>query len=223
MAGALAELAHATLADDFRTIDPTAARILLVEAAPRILLAFPPKLAHKAHQALTRLGVEVKTNAPVETIDVEGVVMAGERLPARMVMWTAGVAASPAGTWLGAEMDRAGRVKVTERLTLPNQANVFVIGDTASASEQGKPLPGVAPVAMQEGRYVAEAIMQRVARKKDIRPFHYRHKGNLATVGRAFALVDSGPIHISGFLAWIVWLSVGATGARPRSYAGPTN
>lgn len=208
MAGALAELAHTTLAADFRTIDPTAARILLVEAAPRILLAFHPALARKAHQELTRLGVEVKTHAPVEAIDVDGVVMAGERVSARTVIWTAGVAASPAGTWLGAEMDRAGGVKVTAQLTLPDQPNIFVIGDTACMLQRGKPLPGVAPVAMQEGRYVAHVIKQRVSGKHDLPPFHYRHKGNLATVGRGFALVESGPLRLSGLLAWIIWLSV---------------
>lgn len=208
LAGAMAELAHTTLAADFRTIDPTAARILLVEAAPRILLAFPQSLAHKAQQALTRLGVEVRTNAPVEAIDAEGVVMAGERLQARTVIWTAGVAASPAGTWLGAEMDRAGRVKVTEHLTLPNQPNVFVIGDTASVSQDGKPLPGVAPVAMQEGHYVADAIIRQVAGKERAQPFRYRNRGNLATVGRAFGLVAIGPVRLSGLLAWVMWLSV---------------
>jgi NADH dehydrogenase len=208
LAGAMAELAHTTLAADFRTIDPTAARILLVEAAPRILLAFPASLAHKAQQALTRLGVEVRTNAPVEAIDAEGVVMTGERLQARTVIWTAGVAASPAGTWFGAEVDRAGRVKVTERLTLPNQPNVFVIGDTASVSQDEKPLPGVAPVAMQEGQYVADAITRQVAGKERAQPFRYRNRGNLATVGRAYGLVDVGPLRLAGFLAWVLWLTV---------------
>lgn len=208
LAGALAELAHTTLAADFRAIDPTTARILLVEAAPRVLLAFPESLAHKAQQALTRLGVEVRTNAPVEAIDAEGVVMAGSRLQTRTVIWTAGVAASPAGTWLGAETDRAGRVKVTERLTLPTRPNVFVIGDTASVNGDGKPLPGVAPVAMQEGRYVADAIARQVAGQEQAQPFRYRNKGNLATVGRAFGLVDMGPVHLSGLVAWVMWLSV---------------
>lgn len=206
LAGALAELAHNTLAADFRAIDPTTARILLVEAAPRLLLAFPESLARKAHQALTRLGVEVRTDAPVEAIDAEGVVMASSRVQARTVIWTAGVAASTAGTWLGAETDRPGRVKVTECLTLLTRPNVFVIGDTASVSQQGK--PGVAPVAMQEGRYVAEAIARHVTGQEQAQPFRYRDKGNLATVGRGFGLVDMEQVHLSGFLAWVMWLSV---------------
>jgi NADH dehydrogenase len=208
MAGAIAELAHKTLASDFRQIDPKAARIVLVEALPRILLVFPQSLAHKAERALTRLGVEVKTNSPVEAIDGEGVIIAGSRLRAKTVIWTAGVAASSAGQWLGAEVDRAGRVKVGSDLSLPGQPNVFVIGDTASLSQKGKPLPGVAPVAMQEGRYVAQVIAQRVAGKKGVPPFHYRSHGNLATVGRSFAVVESGPLHLTGFLAWVMWLVV---------------
>lgn len=208
MAGAIAELAHKTLVSDFRQIDPKATRIVLVEAVSRILLAFPESLANKAERALTRLGVEVRTNSPVEAIDSEGVVIAGNRLPARTVIWTAGVAASRAGQWLGAEMDRAGRVKVGSNLSLPGYPNVFVIGDTASLSQDGKPLPGVAPVAMQEGRYVAQVIAQRVAGKKGMTPFRYHSHGNLATVGRSFAVVESGPLHLTGFLAWVMWLVV---------------
>lgn len=208
MAGAIAELAHKTLASDFRRIDPKGARIVLVEAVSRILLAFPESLAKKAERALTRLGVEVRTNSPVEAIDSEGVEIVGNRLPAKTVIWTAGVAASHAGQWLGAEVDRAGRVKVSSDLSLPGHPNVFVIGDTASLSQDGKPLPGVAPVAMQEGRYVAQVIAQRVAGKKGGPPFRYRSHGNLATVGRSFAVVDSGPLHLTGFLAWVMWLVV---------------
>ncbi len=208
MAGAIAELAHRSLTSDFRTIDPTSARIILVEAAPRILLAFPESLARKAERALIGLGVEVRTNAPVEAIDREGVVIAGTRLPAKTVIWTAGVAASSAGQWLGAEMDRAGRVKVLSDLSLPGHPNVFVLGDTASLSQRGKPLPGVAPVAMQEGRYVAHVIAQRMAGQKRVPPFRYRNTGNLATVGRAFAVVDLGPLRFTGMLAWVVWLAV---------------
>jgi NADH:ubiquinone reductase (H+-translocating) len=181
---------------------------VLVEAVSRILLAFPESLAKKAARALTRLGVEVQTNSPVEAIESEGVVIAGERLRAKTVIWTAGVAASPAGRWLGAEVDRAGRVKVLSDLSLPGQPNVFVIGDTASLGQKGKPLPGVAPVAMQEGRYVAQIIAQRVAGKKGRPPFRYRSRGNLATVGRSFAVVESGPLHMTGFLAWVMWLVV---------------
>ncbi len=208
MAGAIADLAHKTLASDFRQIDPKAARIVLVEAASRILLAFPQSLAKKAARALTRLGVEVRTNSLVEAIDREGVMIAGNRLPARTVIWTAGVTASPAGQWLDAGVDRAGRVKVSSDLSLPGHPNVFVIGDTASLSQDGKPLPGVAPVAMQEGRYVAKVIAQCVAGKQGGPPFRYRSHGNLATVGRSFAVVESGPLHLTGFLAWVMWLVV---------------
>jgi NADH:ubiquinone reductase (H+-translocating) len=208
MAGAIAELAHKTLASDFRQIDPQATRIVLVEAVSRILLAFPESLANKAERALTRLGVEVRTNSPVEAIKSEGVVIAGHRLPAKTIIWTAGVAASHAGQWLGAEVDRAGRVRVLSDLSLPGHSNVFVIGDTASLSQKGKPLPGVAPVAMQEGRYVAQVIAQRVAGEVPQQPFRYRSHGNLATVGRSFAVVESGPLHLTGFLAWVMWLVV---------------
>ena len=208
MAGAIAELAHAALARDFRHIDPRSARVILVEALPGILPAFEEGLAKQAHAALHRLGVEVRTNSPVEAIDEDGVVIAGKRLPTKNVIWTAGVAASPAGTWLKAEVDRAGRVKVNNDLTLPDHDNVFVIGDTSSLMQDGKPLPGVAPVAMQEGTYVGEVITHRVSDGKTLPPFHYKNKGNLATVGRSFGIVDLGQIRFSGFLAWVAWLVV---------------
>lgn len=208
MAGAIAELAHKTLASDFRHIDPREARILLVEAAPRILLAFPESLAAKAERALTHLGVEVKTNAPVEAIDQDGVVMAGQWLPAQTVIWTAGVAASPAGKWLGADVDRAGRVRVFNDLSVPDQPNVFVLGDTARLAQDDKLLPGTAPVAMQEGRYVAQVIARRVVGKKSIPPFRYHSRGNLATVGRSFAIVETRSSQMSGFPAWVIWLTV---------------
>ncbi len=208
MAGAIAELAHHALAHDFRHIDPSCTRILLVEAAPRILTAFPVSLARKAEHALTRLGVEVRTNASVEEIDADGVMIAGSRLLTKTVIWTAGVTASPAGRWLGAEVDRAGRVKVAHDLSLADHPQVFVLGDTASVSQDGKPLPGVAPVAMQEGRYVAKVIADRVAGKAHGQPFRYRNKGNLATVGRSFGIVEMGHLRIAGLLAWMIWLFV---------------
>jgi NADH dehydrogenase len=208
LAGAMAELAHHALASDFRNIDPASARILLVEAAPRILLAFPPSLVRKAERALTRLGVEVRTNASVEAIDADGVLIAGKRLPTKTMIWTAGVAASPADQWLHAEVDRAGRVKVMRDLSLPNHPQVFVLGDTASVSQDGKPLPGVAPVAMQEGRYVASVLADRVAGKAHPQAFRYRNKGNLATVGRSFGIVEMGSLRLAGLLAWVIWLVV---------------
>jgi NADH dehydrogenase len=208
MAGAIAELAHKALASDFRTIDPASARIILVEATPRILAAFPESLAKKTVKALNRLGVEVRTHSAVEAINEEGVVIGGQLLPTKTVIWTAGVTASLAGKWLGAETDRAGRVKVQDDLTLPGHPNVFVIGDTATLTQNGKLLPGVAPVAMQEGRYVASLIKQDIAGNKQHRPFHYFNKGNVATVGRSYGIVDFGWMRLSGFLAWVTWLSI---------------
>ncbi len=208
MAGAIAELAHKALATDFRHIDPTSARIILVEALPRILPAFPETLSEKAKRALNHLGVEVRTNSPVEKVSEDGVVIAGNFLATRNVIWTAGVAASPAGKWLDAEVDRAGRVKVLADLSLPDHPNVFVIGDTASVMQDGKPLPGVAPVAMQEASYVAALIERKLADKTDSEPFHYHNKGNLATIGRSYGIADFGWLRFGGFLGWILWIVV---------------
>jgi NADH dehydrogenase len=208
MAGAIAELAHTALASDFRTIDPASARIILVEAMPRILTAFPESLAKKTQKALNQLGVEVRTHSAVEAINDDGVVIGGQLLPTKTVIWTAGVTASLAGKWLGADVDRAGRVKVQDDLTLPNYPSIFVIGDTASLMQNGKPLPGVAPVAMQEGRYVASLIKQDIIGNKQHKPFHYLNKGNVATVGRSYGIIDLGWIRLSGFLAWLAWLAI---------------
>lgn len=208
MAGAIAELARKALAKDFRHINPASARVILVEAAPRILATFPEKLARKAQKALNRLGVEVRTGTPVENIDANGVNLDGQRIASKTVIWSAGVAASPVGKWLGAEVDRGGRVRVNPDLTLPGHENVFVIGDTATLTQNGKPLPGVAPVAMQQGRYVAALIKQRVTTGGPERPFHYLDKGNLATVGRSYAIVDLKGFKLTGLLAWVLWLVV---------------
>jgi NADH dehydrogenase len=208
MAGAIAELARKALAKDFRHINPASARVILVEAAPRILATFPEQLARKAQKALNRLGVEIRTGTPVENIDANGVSLDGQRIACKTVIWSAGVAASPVGKWLGAEVDRGGRVRVNPDLTLPGHENVFVIGDTAMLTQNGKPLPGVAPVAMQQGRYVAALIKQRVTTGGPERPFHYLDKGNLATVGRSYAIVDLKGIKLTGLLAWIIWLVV---------------
>lgn len=185
MAGAIAELAHKALASDFRHIDTRMARIILIEAAPRILGAFPESLAQKTKRKLVSMGVEVRTEAPVEEIDEHGVVIAGERINASTIIWGAGVSASAAGKWLDADVDRAGRVKVASDLSVPGHPNVFVIGDTASIMQEGKALPGVAQVAMQGGQYVASVIIGRVEGKATNKPFSYRDKGNLATVGRS--------------------------------------
>src|SRR5437016_6029255 len=206
MARALAGLAHKTLISDFRHIKPQQARIVLVEALPRILLAFDERLAKKAHTALNRLGVEVRTNSPVEAIDSEGVVIVGERIPAKTVIWTAGVAASPAGEWLGAETDRGGRVKVGSDVAVPGYPNIFVIGDTASFIQDGKPLPGVAQVAIQQGQYVASVIADRVAGKPLSEAFRYVDKGNMATVGRYYSIASIGNFRTAGLLGWVMWL-----------------
>src|SRR5437667_7698505 len=206
MAGAIGGLAHKTLVSDFRHINPKEARIVLVEALPRILLPFDERLAKKAHRALNRLGIEVRTSSPVEAIDSEGVVIAGERLAARPVIWTAGVAASPAGQWLGAETDRGGRLKVDSDASVPGHPNIFVIGDTASFTQDGKPLPGVAQVAIQQGQHVASVIADRVAGKQHPEAFHYVDKGNMATVGRYYSIVSIGKFRTAGLLGWVMWL-----------------
>jgi NADH dehydrogenase len=208
MAGAIAELAHKALASDFRHIDTRMTRIILIEAGPRILAAFPEFLSQKTQKKLISMGVEIRTGTPVTDMDEHGVVVDGERINASTIIWGAGVSASSAGKWLGTEVDRAGRVKVSSDLSIPGHPNVFVIGDTASFIQNGKPLPGVAQVAMQGGNYVASVISHRVKGKELNKPFYYRDKGNLATVGRSFAIIDIGNIRLTGFLAWLMWLAV---------------
>lgn len=205
MAGALAELAHRALARDFRRINPRRARILLVEAGPRVLAAFPDELSQYSGRILEKLGVEVRLGQPVTTCDEQGVKIGNERIAAGTVIWAAGVRASSAAQWLGAEADRAGRVKVEPDLTAPGHAEIFVIGDTALVlDDAGQPVPGLAPVAKQQGRYVAEQILARLEGKPP-KPFHYRHQGNLATIGRDAAVIDFGRIRLKGLLAWWVW------------------
>jgi len=206
MAGSIAGLAHKTLTNEFHHINPADARIILVEAVPRILLAFPERLANKAKNALNQLGVEVRTNSPVEDVNDEGVVIGGKLLPAKTVIWTAGVAASPAGTWLGAETDRGGRVKVSSDVSVPGHPTIFVLGDTAQFMQDGKPLPGVAQVAMQQGSYVARVIADRVAGKEHNAAFRYFDKGNMATIGRFHGIVSIGKLQFAGILAWFAWL-----------------
>lgn len=207
LAGAIAEISHKALASEFRHIDPHQARILLIEAGPRILAAFPEALSRKAHRELVKMGVEVHVDLAVSDIDAQGVTAASEHIASQTVVWTAGVLASQAGQWLGVETERAGRVKVSERLTIPNHPEVFVIGDTSLSMQNGRPLPGVAPVAMQQGRYVAATIKQRVT-GQPVQVFHYHDKGSMATVGRSFAIVKLGPLQIGGFFAWITWMAV---------------
>jgi len=206
LAGAIAELASRALAKDFRHIDPRAARIILVEAGPRVLATMPDDLSEDARKRLERLGVEVRLGAPVTAVDAAGVTTATERIEARTVLWAAGVAASPAGDWLDAERDKVGRVKVAADLSLPSYPEIFVIGDTALVLDaRGKALPGVAPVAKQQGHYVGKLIAARLAGRAQPPPFRYRDYGNLATIGRKAAVIDFGWIHLRGFVAWMIW------------------
>lgn len=209
LAGSIAELANVGLTRDFRHIRSSDARVFLIEAGPRILASFPESLSKSAHKALEKLGVEVHVNERVEQVDDQGVTFVGKRLPSKTVIWAAGVRASSAAQWLGAEADRAGRVKVKPNLTVEGHPEIFVIGDTAAAVDsKGRPLPGVAPVAMQQGRYVASVIKRRLNGAKEDRVFRYIDKGNLATIGRAYAIADIHNFKLKGFVAWMTWLFV---------------
>ena len=206
MAGAIAELAQVALRHDFRNIDPREARIVLVEAGSRVLSAFPEKLSAAAQKALEGLGVEVRLGTPVTQCDAEGVTIGDDPLPAATIVWAAGVAASSAARWLGAEHDRAGRVRVGPDLTVPGHPEIFCVGDTALAEDpEGKPLPGLAPVAKQQGAYVARTIRARLAGQPEPGPFRYRDYGTLATIGRRAAVADFGWLQLSGTLAWLLW------------------
>ena len=206
LAGAIAELTRRALAKDFRNIDPRGTRILLVEAGPRLLPSFPQDLSDDALRRLERLGVEIRLGAPVTAVDASGVTTGVTHIEARTVIWAAGVAASPAGQWIGAKCDHAGRIEVEPDLSVRGHPEVFAIGDTALAlNAAGKPLPGVAPVAKQQGRYVGRIIQVRVRRAARAEPFRYRNYGNLATIGRKAAVIDFSWIHLRGFVAWVVW------------------
>ena len=206
MAGAIAELAKKALASDFRNIDPRAARVILVEAGPRVLATFPEKSSQAALRSLEKLGVEVLLGNPVSHCNEEGVVVAGERINAQTVIWAAGVIASPAAKWLDAKKDRVGRVMVEPDLSVPGHPEVFVIGDAALALDvQGEPLPGNAAAAKQQGRYIARLIRNRVNGAADSPAFRYRDFGHLATIGRKAAVADLGKIQLSGWIAWVLW------------------
>ena len=219
MAGTLAEMSRIALAHDFRNIDPRSARILLYEAAPRILPTFPETLSAKAQRHLESLGVQVYTNTRVTSVDETGIVADGKRIPASTVLWGAGVLASPAGRWLGAAMDRSGKVIVNADLSVPGHPEIFAIGDTAHVvaesrnllgmkSKQPMTMPGVAQPAIQEGQYVARLIRRRVAGKPTPPPFWYWDKGDLAVVGRTYALADLRFVRSAGFMAWLLWAAV---------------
>jgi len=208
MAAALAVLVRSTLKSEFRRVDPTTARILLVDMAPRVLPTFSKDLSEAAGKRLQDLGVEIRLGRAVDHIDADGIIVAGERIVSKTVIWTAGVAPSPAGKWLNVETDRAGRVRVQPNLTVPAHPEIFVVGDTASLDENGKPLPGVAQVALQQGRYAGKLIRSRVVGGATPKPFKYFDKGSMAVVGKGFAVLQTGKIHLSGFLAWLAWAAV---------------
>lgn len=205
LAGTLAEIAHHTLPREFRASDPRSARVHLIEAGPRVLASMPERLSAKARSQLERLGVSVQTGQAVTSIDASGVTLGERCIAARTVLWAAGVAASRLGAQLGAERDRAGRVKIGSDLSLREHPEVFVIGDLASVVQEGVPVPGVAPAAKQMGAFVARAIRARIANRTHP-AFRYRDYGNLATVGRKAAVVDLHGLRISGTLAWLFWL-----------------
>ena len=205
MAGALAVLVKTSLKSNFRRIDPASARIVLVDMAPRVLGSFSEHLSQAAKQRLEDLGVEVRLGHGVDQIDADGVVIAGERIASKTVIWTAGVAPSPAGKWLKVETDRAGRVRIQEDLTVPGHPEIFVIGDTAAFEQDGKPLAGVAQVAMQQGRYTGKLIRSRITGRKPPAPFRYFDKGTMAVVGKGFAVLQSGKVQINGLGAWLIW------------------
>ncbi len=207
MAGAIAELARRALVRDFREIDPRAARILLVEAGPRVLPSFPESLSARAFRSLQRLGVEVRLGTPVSAVDAEGVIVGDERVPAATTIWAAGVRASSAAKWLKAEADRAGRVKVGPDLSLPGHPEIFVVGDTALALDPaGHPYPGLAPVAKQQGRYVADVIGARIRGSSPAPRFVYRDWGAMATIGRNHAVAHLfSRFRFGGMFAWLLW------------------
>jgi len=207
LAGTLAEIARHTLRREFRRVDPAAARVLLVEAGPRVLSALPETLSAKAAAQLHKLGVEVHTGRPVTAVDADGIALGEERIDARTVLWAAGVAASPLGRCLGADLDRAGRVLVADDLSLPGHPEVFVVGDLASKQQDGKPVPGVAPAAKQMGTHAAHMIRAELAGRPR-KPFRYHDVGSLATIGRMAAVADLGRVRLSGLIAWWFWLLV---------------
>lgn len=207
LAGALAEIARHTLARDFRRIDPRSARVILVEGTSRVLPPYPAELSDSARLQLERLGVQVWTGAMVTGVDAHGVELGGDRIAARTVLWAAGVQASPLGRTLGVPLDRAGRVRVTPELTLPGRSDVFVVGDLSALEQDGKPVPGVAPAAIQMGRHAARNVL-RATRGEPLRPFRYVDKGTLATIGRSAGVAVLGRVKLTGFVAWLAWLFI---------------
>lgn len=208
LAGALAEISRQTIARDFRVIDPTKARVVLVEGGPRVLASFPESLSGRARRALERIGVEVRTGSIVTRVTADAVWLGGEQIRARTVLWAAGVAAAPLAQTLGVALDRAGRVPVEADLSVPGHPEAFAIGDMSLCrGPSGTPLPGLAPVAIQQGRHAADNVLRRL-RGRPTRAFRYRDRGSMATIGRAAAVATVGGIQLSGLVAWLAWLLV---------------
>src|SRR6266516_1517369 len=205
MAAALSIFVRTSLRSEFRRIDPTSARIVLIDASRKVLGTFAPSLSDAAEQHLQKLGVEIHLGQAVEKIDSEGVIVAGERIASKTVIWTAGVTPSPAGKWLGVETDRAGRVRVKSDLSVPGNPEIFVLGDTASLDQDGKTLAGVAQVAMQQGRYAGKLIRRQLTGKRPPKPFRYFDKGTMAVVGKGYAVLQSGKLRLHGLIAWLGW------------------
>jgi NADH dehydrogenase len=208
MAGAIAVMVRSRLKSEFRRIDPRAVRIVLLDRGHRVLGTFSEALSQAAKQRLEKLGVEVRLGQGADQIDEEGVIVAGERILSKTVIWTAGVAPSPAGKWLNVETDRAGRVRIQPDLSVPGHPEIFVVGDTASLDQDGAPLAGVAQVAIQEGRYAGKLIHRRITGQLAPKPFRYFDKGTMAVVGKGFAVLQSGKVHLSGAFAWLAWAAV---------------
>jgi NADH dehydrogenase len=208
LAASLAVLVRTKLKAEFRRINLAATGIVLVDMAPRVLGSFASELSEAAKRRLENLGVEVRLGRSVDQIDADGVVVGGERVASKVVIWTAGVAPSPAGKWLNVETDRAGRVRIQNDLTVPGHPDIYVIGDTASLEQDGKPLPGVAQVAIQQGGYAGRRIAQGLLGKSSSKSFRYFDKGNMAVIGAGFAVLQAGKVRLSGLVAWLAWAGV---------------
>ncbi|MFI5370784.1 MAG: NAD(P)/FAD-dependent oxidoreductase [Candidatus Eisenbacteria bacterium] len=208
MAGAIAELRRFTLPHEFRHFDPRAARVLLLDAGSRVLATFDERLSRRVQRRLEQMGIELRLNARVERVDAEGVMVNGERIESRTVVWTAGVTPSSAAAWLGAPTDRAGRVRVAPDLSLPGHPEVLVIGDTTTFEQDGHPLPGAAQVAMQMGRFAARVAAARAAGRRPPTAFRYHDYGNMAVIGRNYAVLDSPRLKLAGFVAWVIWATI---------------
>jgi len=208
LASSLAVLVRTSLKEEFHRINLATTHIVLVEMAPRVLGTFASELSEAAKRRLENLGVEVRLGHSVDRIDADGVVVGGERIASKVVIWTAGVAPSPAGKWLNVETDRTGRVRIQNDLTVPGHPDIYVIGDTATLEQDGKPLPGVAQVAIQQGRYAGRRIAQSLLGKPSPNPFRYFDKGNMAVIGAGFAILQAGKVRLSGIVAWLAWAGV---------------